>query len=1430
MKKSFLTFACGLIFMFATFFSLSACGEKQVTDATVDITDAKTTYSYGESFDPTGLAVDLTYDDDSTGAIAYANFTENKITIDSSAFVSTTAGTYAIIVIYDNSTTIRDSYDVTVANPTENGFTIDSSSVKTIYEVGEDLDLSNLKVYQLFEESTATLENREIALSVAENDGGYTVDSSTYNKNLGGVYAVTVSYGLYTDQSFNVTVEKEVQSLSVTNPTKTSYAYNDTLDLTGLIVQRVYNDGTSDTITQGTGNDNYNVSGFSSTTIGTQTITIEFNGDASFKQTFDITLSEPEMVDIQLNSSAVITKYKVGSSVTTVDLTDLKVYKVFSVYNAPIILMSEKAKNTEGAYLTSTDAGYTDGYEVSINTRSYVEDKEVLTPATFSSASLGTYVYKFTYTYIDDEEETQTIIKTFDVEIVTGANRIAEDMTNTTFAKTYAWGTTDDELRENVADIAISAFNDTSLEITTTITDGVSTFVYNSATYTLNLAGSEVLDSTPAEVATITNNTFVLGEQTFYIDSINNVVILVGSDTTTGYRIPYRQDATNDESFSVDIGLFLGSVAGTYNIIVTYNNSPNPSNPISYIIQVTVAEPQPEYINVIHSTIPETVKRGSTGLTWTWSNLAVTLYYEDNETETLTSGDSGYSIDYGGYDINIVGVYTITISYNGVESYSFEIEVVRGDSDSLWYDVDDSNRIIFVGTTYNLASPAYSNVYVYAGNDATGELLQYLPEGGILMELAVGNYYFTYDYTTIAGTTAYTKHYTVVNYVKSFDYGTDYSLNQSTIDSLGTESSSYISGTSDYVYQVGTGNAYYFDIKIRELGITNASATNDVVEYEFLKWNGAEYAEISEGLVTVENGYKFVFDSSLIGKTIKCKASLKYQNREDGAPLKTLTFIFVLNNGYNVFNDADMEIAFGNLDVQTINLQRNIVVSLNSNQYNADGSIRNIWAGSELSSGYLDFDINGNITANRSGNAYVRAGYNINDDNLVINGNYFNIDASGLDLLTLTGSYADQPDTFLNPNGTNEGKAINAQSAIFAINTEAGSNDATKDDSFKETTYNIERMKTFVYGDVTYTLDLESGYVLDDENTQVAQIDNYHFGLSNRDFYINLTSNLVQDTVSGGASYAITTNKIIRFVFDDVTYTLNLESGCVLDGATSVATIDNYHFVLSNRDFYINLTSNIVRSSMTKEALDISIANKVTFNNLTIIGNTKTPTGDATNDEQIAVAIANSGGYTGIRAQYSDIVTNNVNVYFTLIGLYATSIPTDIYATDTQVSESWANNLYVWSGGLTKLVNSKFGNAGGGSIWIDDHSTAIGIFNPSFEMDDLTTVENWVSGTEAWFVVHNMSLLATGVKASLDAGIQESLGKTIITTKTNATTGQEFELFNFSVILASFADDIEMSDAYGEDWATITNRASFTIDGIEVNQQVKKLVILSQCQ
>ena len=164
----------------------------------------------------------------------------------------------------------------------------------------------------------------------------------------------------------------------------------------------------------------------------------------------------------------------------------------------------------------------------------------------------------------------------------------------------------------------------------------------------------------------------------------------------------------------------------------------------------------------------------------------------------------------------------------------------------------------------------------------------------------------------------------------------------------------------------------------------------------------------------VDKGYdaiKFTEDAS--GKTISATVSPTFANANTFD-----TFEFEVNSGVNVESDAELKIAYADLDVEIINIHSRIKTMLNEDQYHEGTNIPyNFLINQAMKRAQVD-DL-------PVGSAYVRA---VKDNttltNLVINGNYFTIDGSDLPIAGLK-------DYETGEGYPDEGGAVNSVGSIF---------------------------------------------------------------------------------------------------------------------------------------------------------------------------------------------------------------------------------------------------------------------------------------------------------------------------------------------------------------------------------------------------------------
>jgi hypothetical protein len=165
--------------------------------------------------------------------------------------------------------------------PSLQSIAITSPPTKTVYTVGEALDISGIKVMGTY--SGGMTKTETVNLS----------NISGYNKDATGEQTITVTVSGKT-ATFTVTVNAinsgaVLQSIAITSPpTKTAYVRGDELDLSGLVVTETYDDETTKPETVGIAD----ISGYDATAVGEQTLTVTIGNKTA---TFAVTVSEPPL-------------------------------------------------------------------------------------------------------------------------------------------------------------------------------------------------------------------------------------------------------------------------------------------------------------------------------------------------------------------------------------------------------------------------------------------------------------------------------------------------------------------------------------------------------------------------------------------------------------------------------------------------------------------------------------------------------------------------------------------------------------------------------------------------------------------------------------------------------------------------------------------------------------------------------------------------------------------------------------------------------------------------------------------------------------------------------------------------------------------------------------------------------------------------------
>lgn len=250
---------------------------------------SKTAYIMGEELDLTGLVVEAVYNNGEVETVTGYTVSGFDSTVEGKCTVKITY--LALSGSYYNTT-----FEVNVVDPTPKltGIEITTLPAKLTYELREALDLAGMVVMASYTDGSKK----------AVTD--YTV--SGYNALRKGSQTITVTLGEFTD-AFEVKVGVEATGISlVSSPSKTRYYVGDILLTEGLEILVSFSDGTTKNLTSG-----FTASGFDSSTKGTKTVTVTYEG---FTTSFTVTVYEPAVEISQEDITLEIGETKTLTAIT----------------------------------------------------------------------------------------------------------------------------------------------------------------------------------------------------------------------------------------------------------------------------------------------------------------------------------------------------------------------------------------------------------------------------------------------------------------------------------------------------------------------------------------------------------------------------------------------------------------------------------------------------------------------------------------------------------------------------------------------------------------------------------------------------------------------------------------------------------------------------------------------------------------------------------------------------------------------------------------------------------------------------------------------------------------------------------------------------------------------------------------------------------
>ncbi len=182
---------------------------------------------------------------------------------------------------------ISCEFNVHIRYPKE--INIKTQPKKTTYVLGEKFDPDGMSVELLYRDGS----KRDV--------DGYTI--SGFDSETEGEKTVTVTWKHLNGTKFSKTIKVKVvdtrpklTGISVkTLPLKTEYQLREKLDLSGLVIEGTYTDGSTSVITD------YTVSGYNALKAGTQTVTVKY-GDFTTQFTVNVYQNKPDCKHIYVDT------------------------------------------------------------------------------------------------------------------------------------------------------------------------------------------------------------------------------------------------------------------------------------------------------------------------------------------------------------------------------------------------------------------------------------------------------------------------------------------------------------------------------------------------------------------------------------------------------------------------------------------------------------------------------------------------------------------------------------------------------------------------------------------------------------------------------------------------------------------------------------------------------------------------------------------------------------------------------------------------------------------------------------------------------------------------------------------------------------------------------------------------------------------------
>ena len=327
---------------------------KKVSAVEVVTLPTKSEYFVGETFDPAGMQIQVSYNNGTKSDYSTYDFSSLPGEVTISAVSTTTAGTKTVRLTYkENNTSVMTTFKVTVTAVKATKIEFINAPTKKFYvgDASSAFDANGLEVDVTYNNGTTE------TFDATELDITYTGFDTTEAKT------ITMT-GTYEGVSgtFEVAINPvELVSVAVkTMPNKTKYYVGDEFDQTGLTLTATYNNGKTETISSG-----ITCTGFSSAAAGSKSVAASYGGKST---TFSVDIEEVKLVSIAVKTNPTKISYYQGDSLDSTGLTLTATYNngntetVTSGFTCSVLDSSSAGQKT----ITVTYQGLTTTFNVTV--------------------------------------------------------------------------------------------------------------------------------------------------------------------------------------------------------------------------------------------------------------------------------------------------------------------------------------------------------------------------------------------------------------------------------------------------------------------------------------------------------------------------------------------------------------------------------------------------------------------------------------------------------------------------------------------------------------------------------------------------------------------------------------------------------------------------------------------------------------------------------------------------------------------------------------------------------------------------------------------------------------------------------------------------------------------------------------------------------